>query len=131
MCEGVNPLVEFPADLDQLAADGFLPLLDESHGGSIFNDSAVGHCFDRLVLFHVVLVLLVHVDKALLAHHAQEAAPRVHFLREEDCWPVMVRTVDCKRAVGNLVVCVDQESVVKDLFGYVALHVFGLLSIVS
>jgi hypothetical protein len=41
-----------------------------------------------------VLVLLVNVDEALLAHHADEAAPGVHFLREKDRGPVVIRAVD-------------------------------------
>lgn len=129
--KGINPLVEFPAHLHQLTSDGFLPFLDEGHGGSVLHHCAVGHRLDRLVLLHIVLVLFVHVDETFLAHHAQEAAPRIHLLGEKDCGAIVVCTVDRERAVRHLIVCIDQECIVNNLFGYVALHVLGLLSIVG
>jgi len=77
-----------------------------------------------------VLVLLVYVDEALLAHHADKAAPRVHFLREKDRRPVVVRTVDCQSWVGDFLFCIDKEGVVHDVFGDVTLHILGLFTII-
>lgn len=63
-----------------------------------------------------MLVLLVNVDEALLAHHADETAPGVHFLREKDRGPVVIRAVDRQSGVWNLLFSIYEEGVVHDVF---------------
>ena len=127
MRESINPLIKLPAHLHERGPNIAFPLGDERHAGRVLNDCAVGERLDGLVLLHVVLVLLVDVDEALLAHHAEEAAPRVHFLGEKDGRPVVVLTVDSQGRVGHLLVRSHHEGLVEEIFVHMALHELGRL----
>ena len=130
MSEWVDPIIELFAHLHQSVPDLGFPNLDQRHGGCVLNDSAVGGRLDRFIVFHVVLVLLIDVDEALLTHHAEEAAPRIHLLWEEDSGSIVVLTVDGEGGVGDFLLRVDQESIIHDILGDVTLHVFGLLAVI-
>ena len=71
----VYPIVELLAHMHELRTNVTLPTLNECHVRGVVNHRFESNGFDLLVLLHVVLVLLVHVDKAVLIHHAEEAPP--------------------------------------------------------
>lgn len=78
-----------------------------------------------------MLVLLINVDEAFFTHHAEETAPRLVFLGEENSWSVVFLAVDCKRAIRNFLLRVHKECIIHDVFRYVSLHVFGLFARIS
>jgi len=77
-----------------------------------------------------VFVLLVDVDEPVLVHHAEETAPRILLLGEENRRPIMICAVDRQTRVRHLLLRIHKEGIIHNLLRYVALHVLGLATII-